>query len=134
MLNLSKLEKEMHVLESKLKQHNQNLGKLSDQCIQQFISTYELCMKVILQYLEESSGSPSEVQYLSFEQVIRKAYRISIIGEELQIWKKFRDFRNKIIHSSLQMKTKENFELISHFLDEVRYLLTELKKRVKHLE
>ena len=87
-----------------------------------------------MQYLEESSGSPSEVEYLSFEQVIRKAYRVSIISEELQVWKKFKDFNDRVSHDPLQIKSKETFEVIHHFLDEVRYLLTELKKRVKHLE
>ena len=134
MFNLSKLEKEMYILELKLQQYDQNLEKLDNQCIQQFTLTYDLCMKIIVQYLEKSSGSPSEVQYLSFEQVVRKAYRVSVISEELQVWKKFKDFNNKIRHGSLQIKTTEAFKMIRHFLDEVKYLLNELKERVKHLE
>ena len=84
MFNLSKLEKEMHILASRLKKYDENFEKPGDECVQHFVSTYELCIKIIVQYLEKSLCSPSEVEYLSFEQVIRKAYRVSIRSEELQ--------------------------------------------------
>ena len=47
MLNLSKLEEEMHILESKIKQYDQDLEKSGDECVQHFMSTYELCIKLL---------------------------------------------------------------------------------------
>ena len=70
----------------------------------------------IIKYLEESSGSPSEIEHLDSEQIIRKAYRVSIISEELEVWKQFINLRDKIaILSSLQ--ATDTTKMISHFLE-----------------
>ncbi len=133
MLNLSKLKKEINILESRLKLSGQNLDRLlNDQCVQQFVLTYEICMQFIIKYLEESSGSPSEIEHLDSEQIIRKAYRVSIISEELEVWKQFINLRDKINSNSLQ--ATDTTKMISHFLGEARYLFKQLQERVKYLE
>ena len=103
-----------------------------DRPIKKFIHVYGLAIEVIKQYLEKSSSSPSEIEYLSFEQMIRRAYTTSIISEELRIWKQFRTLRNNAAHGN-EINTDQS-ETIIKFLDEARYLLVQLNEREKYLE
>ncbi|MCY4643560.1 MAG: hypothetical protein OXB88_02990 [Bacteriovoracales bacterium] len=116
-------------LENILKEFEDNL-KSFEKSDDQFSQTYDLAIRLIKEYLKESSGSPTEINYLEFEQLIRKAFAISILTEELAVWKKFRKCRDDMARRGFS----PDVELRNGFLHELRYLSSQITERKKYLE
>ncbi|MCY4524887.1 MAG: nucleotidyltransferase substrate binding protein [Halobacteriovoraceae bacterium] len=100
--------------------------------LEEFTALYDLCLKMIQQYLEESSINPGEIELLEFNQIIRNAYAMAIISEELATWKSYQNYRDHIV--SKRKTDEDSMKIMRGFLHEAGYLASQLKERVKNLE
>ena len=93
-LDLSSLQKAVSQLEEALDFYDSELTKddpslkrhIGAAVIQAFEFTYELSFKMIRRYLELASANPAEIDDMSFNDVIREAYRQSLVQAELAVW------------------------------------------------
>lgn len=111
---------EVSQFEKSITRLTQALDK-NDNVKRQYEETYGLAIEMIHLYLKKSSGSPSEIDHLSLESMLRRAYAASLVSEELIVWKQFKE-------------CSDDLSIIRKFLDEARYLLKQLKDREKYLE
>ena len=139
MLNLSSLESAIKELEyflnicnSKKYQEDPKVARTA--AIKAFEFTYEVTFKMMEGYLRESAASADDLKDATFKLIIRRAYVASITSKEVKKWEEFREYRNKTSHTYKEKIAIEVFEKIPDFLEEARYVLKQLKERVKHLE
>ncbi len=139
MLNLSSLESAINELEYFLnsydsKEHQGDPKIVRIAAIKAFEFTYELTFKMMERYLRESAASVDDFKSATFKLIIRKAYAASITSKAIEEWEEFRENRNKTSHTYKEKIAIEVFEKIPAFLEEARYILKQLKERIKHLE
>ena len=139
MLNLSSLESAINELEYFLNYYNSDKQQGDPKitrtaAIKAFEFTYELTFKMMERYLRESAASVDDFQDATFKLIIRRAYAASITSKAIEEWERFREDRNKTSHTYKEKIAIEVFEKIPAFLDEARYILKQLKERVKYLE
>jgi nucleotidyltransferase substrate binding protein (TIGR01987 family) len=136
-LDLSSMEKAISQMEEALVYCNSDLGKndvklakhLRAAAIQAFEFSYELCYKMIKRYLEISEGSPTAIDKMEFNEIIRTAYERGLLRSELSVWKEFRKERGTTSHTYNEEKAKEVFDDIPAFLLDAKHLLAELQQR-----
>jgi nucleotidyltransferase substrate binding protein (TIGR01987 family) len=97
--------------------------------IQAFEFTYELSFKMIKRYIRVNSANPSEIDRLSFNDVMREAYRQGLVQSELRVWRVYRRYRGTTSHAYDERKAQLVFEAAPEFLREARYLLERLQER-----
>lgn len=102
--------------------------------IQSFEFTYELSFKTLRRYLRLASANPAEIGQLSFSNVIREAYRQELIRLELSAWREFRENRAITGRTYDEEKAQAVFEVVPGFLDEARYLLSQLGEKIETLD
>lgn len=139
MLNLSLLESAIDELEYFLNTYNSEKYQgdpkiVRTATIKAFEFTYELTFKMMERYLRENAASADNFKGATFKFIIRRAYAASITSKTLEEWEEFRKNRNKTSHTYTEKIALEVFEKIPVFLEEARYILKQLKEKVKRLE
>jgi len=102
--------------------------QIRDGLIQRFEWTYGQCLKSLRLYLEDGLSSVEEVRLMDFDQLIRHAWSLGLLNEEIAQW---RIFREKIIvatQSYNEIKAIEVCNIIPQFLVEAQYLCATLLK------
>ena len=129
-MNITSLKQSVQDLEKALEICHKNTenGILKDACIYRFKNTYEITVRMIKRYLKETSSNPFEIEKLTFNQMIKKAFEVSIIKLEFKDWKKFRDCRIKVSESYQEGVVDEILKEIPFFFKEVKYLISRLDK------
>ncbi len=122
--DLSKFKQAVHNLDLCLREHH----LVSDP----FLHTYDLSLETIRLFLEKSLGNPTEIEFFGFEQLIRRAYAVAIISEELFVWKKFRDCRNNMTFG--KKISEDNVDIVRKFLFETRYIVKQLEERIEYID
>ncbi len=135
-MNLKSLTLAVQSLDLALVQHQKNSDDavrdvIRDGCIQRFEYCYELCFRMMRRYLKEESSNPSSIDALGFKDIIRMALGKKIIGQDLEMWIKYRDCRNKTSHHYDQKSAQEIFQIIPDFLSQAQYLIEQLSKRME---
>lgn len=102
---------------------------LRDGLIQRFEFTYELSHKALRRSLQERSPSSEEVARLSFADLIRAGNAQGLLRAEWPAWRHFRDIRTRTTHTYDAATAAAVVAEIPSFLEEVEYLLAELRKR-----
>ena len=102
--------------------------------IQAFEFTYELSYKMIKRYLELASANPAEIDNMSFNDVVREAFRQSLVQAELPVWKEYRRNRGITSHTYDEKKAQEVLGNVPAFLQEARYLLKQLQEKNEDLD
>lgn len=97
--------------------------------IQAFEFTYELAVKMLKRYLENTEISSAGVDKLTFNELIRLGYDRGLINAELVVWKSFRDGRNITSHGYDHEKAQVIFEKIPAFLEEAKFLYNQISER-----
>ncbi len=97
--------------------------------IQTFEYTYELSHKMLRRYLASISPSPSEIEDLSFEDLIRKGDESGLLKAPVAAWKSFREARSITSHTYNESKAEEVLAKIPAFHQEVQFLLERLTGR-----
>ena len=132
MFELKSLKTALKRLEEGLASYHKNPHDLMrDGCIQRFKYSYELSCKMIQGYLKEESSNASSIDILSFKDLIKMAIRKGIISDNFEKWIQYKSYRNKTSHNYNQSLAEEIFTIIPDFLEEARFLLTQLKQRTE---
>jgi nucleotidyltransferase substrate binding protein (TIGR01987 family) len=131
-LELSSLEKALASLKEALQEFDRTHSQfVKDACIQRFEYTYELAHKLLKRQLEAMSANPSEVDQMSFQDLVRSGAERGLLANGWDEWKLFRDARNATSHAYNEKKANEVFERIPAFRDEAVFLLAKLQERNK---
>lgn len=97
--------------------------------IHAFEYTYELAVKMLKRHLVATEAS-TDVDGLSFNDLIRLGYKRALLAQELRMWQGFRENRNRTSHTYDESKADDVFRAIPPFLTEVRTLAARLRDRV----
>jgi nucleotidyltransferase substrate binding protein (TIGR01987 family) len=129
-LDLSSFEKALASLDEALVEYDRTQSQfVKDACIQRFEYTYELAHKLLKRQLEVMSPNPSEIDQMSFPDMIRTGAERGLLANSWDRWKLFRDARNATSHAYNEKKANEVFARIPAFRDEAAVLLSNLQKR-----
>ncbi|WP_304950279.1 nucleotidyltransferase substrate binding protein [Sulfitobacter sp.] len=129
-LELSSFEKALTSLGEALAEYDRTQSQfVKDACIQRFEYTYELAHKLLKRQLEAMSANPSEIDQMSFPDMIRSGAERGLLANGWDEWRRFRDARNATSHAYNEKKANEVFERIPAFRDEAAFLLASLQER-----
>ena len=96
-----------------------------DAGILRFEYTYELCVKSLRRQLEAMSDSPSELDALSYRDVIRLGVERGLIAAEVD-WFAYRELRNTTAHVYDPAKAAQVFAKLTAFLVDALSLYNKL--------
>lgn len=132
-LNLDSFEKAIQSLEKAWLAHQADPEDefIRDACLQRFEYTYALCGKFLERYLRTSALIPSEIDLMSFANLIRTGCEQGLLKSEWATWKQYREKRNVLSHTYDGEKALEIIQVIPHFLEDAKFLLNQLKKHAK---
>ncbi len=102
--------------------------------IQAFEYTYGLSFKMMRRYLKMASDTGTNVDDMTFGDVIRAAHVKGIILSDLENWKIYRKKRGITSHTYDDDKAQDVFTSIPSFLDEARYVLARLQEMSTSLD
>jgi len=129
-LELSSFEKALASLDEAPAEFDRTQSQfVKDACIQRFEYTYELAHKLLKRQLEAMSPNPSEIDQMSFPDMIRSGAERGLLANGWDEWRRFRDARNATSHAYNEKKANEVFERIPAFRDEAAFLLARLAER-----
>ena len=97
--------------------------------IQAFEFTYALSYGMTVRYLRLASANPAEIDQMSFNDTIREAYRQGLVRSELPAWQEHRSKRGTTSHAYDENLAQEVLEHAPFFLEEARFLLSQLQVR-----
>ena len=129
-LDLSSLEKALHSLERAAirSQKSPKDEELRDAVIQRFEYSYELSWKMLKRQIEQDHPTPSEVDQLSFRDMLREAGERGLITD-IEKWMDYREQRNITSHTYDDRKAKSVYQTALVFMKDAVSLLGELHKR-----
>lgn len=130
-LDLTSLVNAMQRLEEGLARYRSDISdtQIRDGLIQRFEFTYELSHKMLRRYLESAAANPAEFDAADFQYLIRTGNEQGLLLSAWPEWRKFRDMRSKTSHTYDEGIALQVVEGIPAFLQEARYLLSELERR-----
>lgn len=129
-LELSSFERALASLDEALAEFDRTQSQfVMDACIQRFEYTYELAHKLLKRQLEAMSPNPSEIDQMSFADMIRSGAERGLLANGWDEWRGFRNARNATSHAYNEKKANEVFERIPAFRDEAAVLLARLQER-----
>ncbi len=128
---LTSFEKAINSLKEAIAEYNKNKSNsfVRDSVIQRFEYTYELSIKMLKRYLETISSSKSEVDMMSFNDIIRKANIKGMLSGNLEDWRNYRDMRNITSHTYDEEKASQVISVVDGFLYDAEFLLNILKEK-----
>lgn len=129
MLDFQPLSKAIQTLVAAVPEAENRPGDLlaRDGCIQRFEYTYELCVKSIRRYLQDTADSPADIDALGYKDMLRVAVERGLIADALP-WFGFRELRNITSHAYNPDKAAQVYRGIPSFLLEARALLKRLMR------
>ena len=128
---LTSFEKAINSLKEAIAEYNKDKSNsfVRDSVIQRFEYTYELSIKMLKRYLEIISSSKSEVDMMSFNDIIRKANIKGMLSGNLEDWRNYRDMRNITSHTYDEEKASQVISVVDGFLYDAEFLLNILKEK-----
>lgn len=128
-LDITSLEKATNSLEKAIKEYERTDSEyVRDSCIQRFEYTYELSWKTIKRFLEETVPNPADIDLMSFQELIRDANEKGLLLTDWETWKLYRMYRGTTSHAYDEDKANEIYNELPGFLNEIQYLIKQLKK------
>ncbi len=97
--------------------------------IQAFEFTYELAIKMLRRFLEATEPNPAVSNEMTFNELIRLGYERGLLESELVTWKEFRKNRGTTSHTYDEEKASDVYDSIPNFLNEVKFLYSEIQRR-----
>ena len=127
---ISQLARSLAYANSELARSDPGLREqLRNSVIQCFEFTYELSHKMLRRYLESTAASPEEVDFSSFQNLIRIGNEKGLLRSDWTLWRAYRQARTDSSHTYDACKAETVFAIAPDFLEEARHLLVELTKR-----
>jgi nucleotidyltransferase substrate binding protein (TIGR01987 family) len=99
---------------------------LRDAAIQRFEFTFEVAWKTLKRFLEENSIE--SIDRLTNRQLFRLGFEQGLLRDSAA-WMRYLQRRNLTSHVYSEVIAAQVFEVIPEFLDDARFLLTELEQR-----
>ncbi len=129
-LDFSSLKK---ACESLIRAHQRSMAlpldeELRDACIQRFEFSFELAWKMIKRRLERDLASPSQLDGMSFKEMMRLAFESGLI-QAVPHWWLFREMRNLSSHTYDAQVAAQVYAVIVDFLPQCRFLIEQLEDR-----
>lgn len=125
---ISQLEKAIGYAKSPLAVSDPGLQEqLRNSVIQCFEFTYELSHKMLKRYLEITSASPEEVDFSTFQNLIRTGSEKGLLRSDWSVWRNYRQARTDSSHTYDQEKAEAVFAIAPDFLEEVKFLATKIE-------
>jgi len=126
---IGQLQKSLTYLNSEMARQDENLREqFRGAAIQAFEYTYELGLKMLRRQLEQIVSNPAEIREMNFLDFIRAAAEAGLV-KDVPGYRLYREKRNITSHTYDLHKAEELLEIMDGFMLEMRFLLTELKKR-----
>jgi nucleotidyltransferase substrate binding protein (TIGR01987 family) len=101
--------------------------ELRDAVIQRFEYTFELSWKMIKRQLENDLPVPSEVDLMSYKEMMRVAAERGLVDEVVS-WFVYREQRNATSHTYSREKAESVYKTAVDFFDDAKELLCRLDK------
>ncbi len=135
-LDLSSLKQAVHSLETALSVVSSSesnevfsveaIETMKAGVIQNFEFTYELCWKFIQRWIR-ANKTPEDAEPRTRKDLFRHAARYGLIKDTLK-WFEYSEARNITAHTYNRAKADMVYEAAIRFLDDARYLLTQLEE------
>lgn len=137
LLDLTSLEKALFELSDAFKYLNGDFARqdkglrrhLRAGTIQAFEFTYELAVKFVRRYLEQTEASREFIHTLAFPDLIRSANEKALLLNDVAVWKQYREKRNATSHTYDEIQAEKILPIIPIFIEEVEFLLNNLRER-----
>ena len=100
-----------------------------DATIQRFEYSYELAHKMLKRYLEMAAANPVRIDELAFPDLIRTGNEQGLLRSGWDKWTTYRKARSITSHTYDEAKAIEVLAIVPDFLQEARFLLSELQSR-----
>jgi len=127
---IAQLKEALEYCQSDLAKSDEALAvHLRAAAIQAFEFTYELCLKTIRRHLEQSESSVAIVRSMSFDELIRRAWALELLHEDVTQWREFRKQRGTTSHTYNEDKAEIIYQEIPRFLVEAQYLHAAILQR-----
>ena len=104
-------------------------SQIRDGLIQRFEFTYDLAHKFLCRALEQAAANPSEVDRMSFPDLIRTGVEQGLVPGTWADWRTWREMRNITSHTHDEAKALQVATAIPAFLAEAQALLGRLQAR-----
>ena len=129
-LNFSSLNK---AVESLVRAHERSIPlpldeELRDACIQRFEFSFELAWKMIKRRLERDLASPTQLDGISYKEMMRLAYQARLISDAPSWWL-FREMRNLSSHTYDAQIAAQVYAVIVDFLVQCEFLIKQLERK-----
>ena len=126
---LVQLEESLGYLNSELSRKDAGLRRqFRAATIQAFEYTYELGTKMLLRQLGEIVANPAELRQMAFLDLIRTAADAGLV-RAFPPFRVYREKRNSTTHTYDEAKAEDVLSVMDPFLQDMRFLLAELKRR-----
>jgi len=126
---IKQLEQALAYCNSDLAQSDPELAlHLRAAAIQAFEFTYELSVKMLRRTIEKIEASEFTVRDMTFDELIRRAWSIGLLNEEVAQWREFRKLRGTTSHAYDEDKAELVYREIPRFLAEAQHLYAALEK------
>lgn len=127
-LNTKSLELAIKSLKSAWDEYKKKKNEyVRDSVIQRFEYTYAISIKLMQRYLELNSPNPDEIDYYTFNDLIRSSNEKGILLRNLETWDIYRQRRNITSHTYDIEKAMQVLEIIPEFIEDVKFLLDTIK-------
>ena len=130
-LDLSSFTQSIDRLEEILERYSRESQDLAvqDSVVQRFEYTYELAHKTLKRFLEMTSANPSEIEAMSFQDLIRTGNEKGLLKSSSEVWMDYRDKRNTTSHTYDSSKAVNVIMIAPKFYEEAKYLLERIRGR-----
>jgi nucleotidyltransferase substrate binding protein (TIGR01987 family) len=130
-LDLTSFKKILDNLNSILVRYNKEHDPdIRDAVIQRFEYTYSMSLKMLVRFLKQGLLPVSEVNEMTFSQLIRRANTLGLLRSNLEVWDVFRQKRNMTFHAYDEEAALEVLSIVPDFKDEVMFLYNKLKDKL----
>ncbi len=117
----------LHKILERYKRENYDID-IRDAVIQRFEYTFAFAVKMIIRFLQYDA--PVSDNAIGFNNAIRQANQLGILLTDLEQWSEYRKKRNLTSHTYKEEIAEEVVSIVPVFIEDVDFLLSELKKRL----
>lgn len=117
-----------------LLQNEPSQDLFKDGVIQRFEFVYELCAKLLRRYFDSVSELSQASSREVFSDLIREASDNGLLLHGWDVWIEYRNARNRTSHTYDQEKANQVLGIVPAFLDDAKFLLTQLELRNKRAD
>jgi len=135
-IDLLLLQKTIQSLEDSLSVYNRYENtedeklkiSLKESVIQSFGVSYEMSRKMMIRYLKKYSGE--NIDQMGIQDIFRLGQKSGILSDA-ENWFKYKEKRDQTSHTYDAGIAEEVFLIARHFLEEARFLLKKLEKKIE---